>query len=255
MDHRLKFFHDGISTYTRRKYARLALDKYIAAQKAMDQLTNRIVNNKSALVLIGAANMSPSSPIKKYQRCPGTRKLATSLKKKRNCDIVFVDEYKTSQKCGRCFQQFPDGTRADRMKCCKRCVPLAEAEPASTITSLINKRKLVALRRKKEEEQAQQQQGAYPQHISAVMVSKKTQLVKKTKLLPVTEEEYVGSTIWHRDISAAKLILYKGILLNSIKFRKRMNYIYFFIFHFAIGICSILGKELNPAFKRSIDTQ
>lgn len=149
MDHRLKFFHDGITTYTRRKYTRLALDKYIAAQKAMDQLTNRIVNNKSALVLIGAANMSPSSPIKKHQRCPGTRKLAISVKKKRNCDIVFVDEYKTSQKCGRCFQQFPDGTRANRMKCCKRCTPLDEAEPASTITSHINKRKLAALRRKK----------------------------------------------------------------------------------------------------------
>lgn len=183
----------------------------------MDQLTNRIVNNKSALVLIGAANMSPSSPIKKHQRCPGTRKLAISVKKKRNCDIVFVDEYKTSQKCGRCFQQFPDGTRANRMKCCKRCTPLDEAEPASTITSHINKRKLAALRRKKKEEQGQQQQqGAYPDHISAVMVSTKTQFVKKTNLLPVTEEEN-GSTIWHRDISAAKLILYKGILLNCIK--------------------------------------
>lgn len=48
------------------------------------------------------------------------------------------------------------------------------------------------------------------------MVSTKTQFVKKTNLLPVTEEEN-GSTIWHRDISAAKLILYKGILLNCIK--------------------------------------
>lgn len=198
----------------------------------MDNITSKITKNKPALVLIGAANMSPSSPIKKYKRCPGTRKLATSLKKNGKCDVAYVDEYYTSQKCGRCFQQFTEGTRADRTKICLKCSPLDEAEPASVITSCTNKRKLAALRRQKQEEQEQQHQIQHQQTFSTATVSKRMQYIKKTQLLPATEEENVGITIWHRDISAAKLIRYKGNRMNCFF----VNYIYTLILLLYISV-------------------
>lgn len=209
IQHRLRFFNDGVQTYTRRKYARLALDKYIWSTKAMDTLTSKIVQNKSAMVLIGAANMNPNSPIKKYKRCPGMRRLVASMKKRGNCTCVFVDEYNTSQKCARCFEQFPEGTRAHRMKMCRRCDPIDEALPANVVSSYVSKRKL---RRRKQEQQVLQN---HQQH--AVMVQKKTRFIKNTELLPAAEgDAAVGQTIWHRDITAAKLILYKGKQVNCI---------------------------------------
>lgn len=53
IEHSLKFFHEGVTTYTQRIYTRLtmSLDAYNLPQKAMDKITGEIVNNKSALVL------------------------------------------------------------------------------------------------------------------------------------------------------------------------------------------------------------
>lgn len=205
--HSLQFFHEGVATYTQRKYARLSLDAYILSQKAMDKITGEIVNNKSALVFIGSANMSPNSPIKKYQKCPGTRKLAISLKKRGNCDMVYVDEFKTSQVCGKCFAPFPVETRTHRMKVCQDCKPSPLAMPAKKISTYISRRELKAEKKKLKE---QQQQDNQPMPI---IVSKKKQFIPKDISIIAVDSSVAPrslKTIWHRDISAAKAIMHKG---------------------------------------------
>lgn len=168
----------------------------------MDKLCSKLIEDQSAIVFIGAASINNSSPIKKHKRCPGTRRLMTALTKKPGVNCVFVDEYFTSQKCGRCFEPFPEGTRLHRFKICRPCVPLEEALPADRIWSDVGKKKL---RRQKQENHQQQ---------ASPMVRKKTRYIKNTDLLPAGENR--TQTIWHRDITAAKLILYKGSEMNCI---------------------------------------
>lgn len=71
----------------------------------MDSIVTQLTEAKQngrVLVCIGSSVFNPSAPIKKYRRCPGRRKIIKLLKKIRDCDIVFVDEYNTSQVCGKC---------------------------------------------------------------------------------------------------------------------------------------------------------
>lgn len=78
------------------------MDKYV------NYITGREegVEEKKALVFIGATQFSPSSPIKGYVRCPGLKRVVTFFKKKRNCVVIMVNEYNTSQVCGKCFRKF-----------------------------------------------------------------------------------------------------------------------------------------------------
>lgn len=118
VQHRLKMFEDGLATYANQKYARLSLDKYIESNRAIDRIAARLTNKQKSIIYIGAAEISPNSPIgiRKNVRCPGTRKLVKSFKKLGNCFIRFVDEYFTSQTCAKCFYRFPRNTRNDRFK-------------------------------------------------------------------------------------------------------------------------------------------
>lgn len=107
IEHRLKWFNDGIAVYTSKKYARLNLDKHIKTQRTIDKAVNRLVGNKPSLVCLGDAEYKPDSRIRhKHIRCPGTRKIQVFLRKKRNCDILMVDEYNTLQVCGLCDKKF-----------------------------------------------------------------------------------------------------------------------------------------------------
>lgn len=106
-----------------RKYTRTAFDQYKRAQSVMDRIINEIVtvpenSPKQCLFAVGGTDFPSNSPIKKYRRCPGLRKLVSAIKKRRNCDVVFVDEYNTSQTCTRCFRIFK--TTENEMKQHKR---------------------------------------------------------------------------------------------------------------------------------------
>lgn len=118
VQHRLRMFEAGFVAYANQKYARFALDKYIESNSAIDKIAARLTNKQKSIVYIGAAEISPNSPIRirKHVRCPGTRKLVKSFKKLGNCYIRFVDEYFTSQTCAKCFNRFDPNTRRNRFK-------------------------------------------------------------------------------------------------------------------------------------------
>lgn len=138
IEHRLTTFNEAIATYTTKKYSRLQLDKHIWTQKSMDKITNMLTscsNGEPILLCIGGAEFNASSPIKKYRRCPGVRKLVVYLKKKSNCDIVFVDEYNTSQSCGTCHEKYAKNSEDEakykrwsrlgyRYRTCMNCEPM-----------------------------------------------------------------------------------------------------------------------------------
>lgn len=221
--HRLRMSTNGIETYTQRKYARLQLDKHIEWHRAIDRIAAKLVNHKSALIFVGAGGNDANSPIriKKYVKCPGTRKLVHFLKRRRNCVIRMVDEWMTSQHCGKCFTRFPQWTRPKRFKKCDNCVPDDRLEPAESIVTNVSKRVLQFERAIMRVWRKMAREG---NEIAATLVGRnQKRLVSAKQRLRATwqpnamdaaSEEAAHPTVWHRDISAAKLILYKGEYLN-----------------------------------------
>lgn len=128
------------------RYARLNFDKYIKTQRTMDKYVNRITLQKKALVFIGSTQFSPSSPIKGYVRCPGLKRLVRCFKKKRNCVVILVDEYRTSQVCGKCFKAFDKKMqprkRRSRQRICFGCYPGNEMETATHVFVKKNNRRV-----------------------------------------------------------------------------------------------------------------
>lgn len=123
----------------------------------------------------------------------------------------FVDEYYTSQTCAKCFGRFDRNTRKDRFKVCRNCKPKDDWDflPFEIIVESGHR----ALRRLKREARAIGQ-GLIPQNPGRLM-SKVQRYFKNWQLIEdedgtlfVQCEE--TTTVWHRDIVAAKCILYKG---------------------------------------------
>jgi hypothetical protein len=241
IEHRLRMMENGIETYTVKQYARLGLDKHIEWYRAIDKIVGKLVSNQSAIVYIGAGGSTPAnSPIKikKHVRCPGTRKLIAAFKKRSNCVIRLVDEYMTSQHCARCFKRFPLATRGDRYKVCVGCVPNPIVQLPKLIVTHVSKRLLQMRRAIERVWRAMRETGdvliemgdELMDDIAAVMaifqddpntgrlVSKKQRFFKTWPPMPVNVEiegnadgQPLLTTVWHRDIAAAKLILYKGM--------------------------------------------
>lgn len=231
IEHRLAMARNGIATYTQRSVARLRLDKHIEWHRAIDKIAGKMVCHKPALIFIGAGQWAANSiiSIKKFVRCPGTRKLIQAFKKRHNCIIRMVDEYKTSQLCGRCFAQFPRWTKSKRYKLCSNCHPNEALGLPQTIVTNVSKR---ILNMKRLIIRTWQEMADYGDNIAAILCQRNAnRLVSKRQRLSKTwhpnaaanaaEEEdaeqspQVLKTVWHRDISAAKLILYKGIRIIS----------------------------------------
>lgn len=164
----------------------------------MDKNVNGIVGQDKALVFIGSTQFSPNSPIRGYVRCPGLKRFVTYFKKKRNCVIILVDEYNTSQVCGKCFKAFDKRlhkNRPGRQRICFNCNPGVEMTTANVVLTKKNIRKV------KTERKANVQSNDH--------VSKWTRVVPKNQL-----DQDVSmnnkNTLWDRDVSAARVILYKG---------------------------------------------
>lgn len=214
--HRMRMWQTGINTFATRQYGRLLLDKYIQSNRECDELAVGITQNQPSLIMLGAAELNPSRPIgiKRNKRCPGVRKLVTSIKKLGHSAVIFVDEYFTSQTCANCFSRFDRNTRQHRFKVCKKCKPtnqVLESEwlPMKIVTQL-GKRALKAKR--------QFWRNLYPNHgIQLINQRPAERLVSKVVTYrknwqpTVLNGELKGKTIvWHRDIVAARCILYKG---------------------------------------------
>lgn len=228
IEHRIRMSRNGIDTYTQRCYARLQLDKHIESNRAIDRIAGKLVAKKSALIHMGAAEpCHPNSPIKikKHVRCPGTRKLLNAFKKRGNVVVRFVDEYMTSQLCGRCFNRFPQWTRSKRYKKCDTCIPDQRVGLAELIVTNVSKR---AYQMQQAIMQVWQQMAENGDRIAATLTQLKTRRLvsKKQRFWKTwqpngaanagpeedadTQPQEAIKTVWHRDISAAKLILYRG---------------------------------------------
>lgn len=225
IQHRIRMSMDGIDVYTQRNVARLRLDKHIEWHRAIDKIAAKLVCHKAALIYIGAGQIAANSiiSIKKHVRCPGTRKLINAFKKRGNCVIRMVDEWMTSQLCGRCFNRFPRWTKPKRFKKCDNCIPDEHLGLPEMIVTNVSKRALQMYRATIRVWQEMAEQGdaiaaILTQRDTGRLVSKKQRFLKTW--LPnavnagtedAAQAQKVLKTVWHRDISAAKLILYKGI--------------------------------------------
>lgn len=220
--HRLKMAHYGIQTYTQRSVARLRLDKHIRWHRGIDKIAGKLVNKRPALIHMGAQGaVAPSSPIsiKKFMRCPGTRKLLDAFRRRGNCIVRMVDEYMTSQHCAKCFRQFPRWTRPKRYKLCNNCNPNPAVGLPELIITNVSKR-LLQLRRAIERNWREMADAGnavaalLTQRKVGRLVSKNQRFLKTWQPVMLAEAEENGvawhKTVWHRDICAAKLMLYKG---------------------------------------------
>lgn len=226
IEHRLNMMNAGIETYTVRSYARLQLDKHIEWHRTISKLVAKLVNHKAAIVFIGAGGSTPANSIiriKKYTRCPGTRKLIAAFKQRTDCVIQMVDEWMTSQHCARCFKQFDRRTKSHRFKKCVNCVPNAIVQLPRVIVTNVSKR---IMQMKKAIISVWRDMSEFGDAIATALIQRRNteRLVSKKQCFwkiwqpaagNVDEEEPAReqtplTTVWHRDIAAAKLILYKG---------------------------------------------
>lgn len=187
IEHRFRMAVNGIPAYTKKYYARLRFGKYIDVNRILDEMAMKIVpNGRRALIYLGAADIAPDSPISipKFVRAPGARRLMNSVRKRPGCArILKVDEYMTSQTCAKCFARFDRRTRSHHFKVCRNCVYSPE-----------------------------------------MLLTTSYQTQSRRALAPIIHEidpewqlTLARTTVWHRDIVAAKCILYKGmycIVLN-----------------------------------------
>lgn len=141
--HRLKMMKKGMDVYATPKYTRLRFEKYIRTVRASDEKAGELVNYKPSIIFFGAAETPPNSPIriKKHMRCPGSRKLYASFKKRGNCVIVFVNECFTSQTCAKCIGRFDPRTKSHRFKVCQNCRPRFEAMLPSMVVTKKGRRR------------------------------------------------------------------------------------------------------------------
>ena len=204
----------GIATFGTRKYARLLLDKYIESNRESDETAKLITENRPSLIMLGGAELHPSRPIgiKRRKRCPGTRKLVVSIKKLHHSRVIFVDEYFTSQTCPNCFGRFAQNTRKNRIKICKKCKPtnphIGEAQLPNKIVTQLGKKALEVARFLWRMDIDKYPSVRMVEH-GARRVSKVVTYRKNWQ--PAPNGQLKGKTVvWHRDIAAARCILYKG---------------------------------------------
>lgn len=193
----LRFWTEGINVYTQSTYSKMAFDKYVHTQRVNDKILKKLTNKESSILFIGGAEFSPNSPIKGHVRCPGVRKIIKNARKFPNVDYVFVDEYMTSQHCGKCNYRFDQDTRKDRFKQCPSCIPVPQLSPVPDLITTPTPRIFLQriMRRKRLDP------GYDSYNDKSTTWSKNTD--DNTSLTPTP-------TIWHRDICAARLIGHKG---------------------------------------------
>lgn len=281
ISHRLKILEAGIDCYTTDKYTRLKFEKYTESNRVCDSIAGMLTGHQPTLIHLGAAQMPSNSPIgiKKGLRCPGNRKMLRSYKKCRGCFVNMVDEYYSSQTCGKCYSRFDRRTKPNRYKICLDCKPYPNEmiiPLPSIIVGLQSKRmrSLMNFLTENEAEQSDEHQldgEANPHPIQPnttrllpkVVIYKKNWLVNSNGVLEYGNAELPNDdaamecearqhkTIWHRDIVAARCIMIKG--MPYIAYKAIVLHFYrffsFFLFNFS-GHCDLFGIELPQTLQR-----
>lgn len=162
--------------------------------------------------------MPANSPIKikKHVRAPGPRAMLKSFKKMEGNTIRMTNERRSSRLCGRCYEPFPLRTLGHRFKVCDFCLPDNDEWPITLqlppkIVTLKSKRVL------KSERRALRNASFENPHEAVGFASKVVCYQKNWQQNAANENENDANndapalkTIWHRDIPAAKLIMYRG---------------------------------------------
>lgn len=203
--HRVKMMKHGICAYSTAKYTRLALDQHIKSSSVVDKWVQKVTDKKPMVFFFGAdGEIPPDSPIsiKKHVRCPGVRKSLRAIEKRRDCAVVPVDEWGTSQTDARCMNRFQNQNKAARFKRC-RCVPDPRNLLPSKIVSKLGKADLSAYR------QLQRKANREAQVENESLLSKVKCYYKNWQL------NVECSVTWHRDVVAAKNILLKGKAITN----------------------------------------
>lgn len=232
--HRLCMLERGMEAYARRRYARLSFDKHCESQREQDLLAGQITKNEPSLVMIGGAQISPSSPIgiKKNKRTPGTRKIQVSIKKLGHSEVILVNEEYTSQVCANCFKKFPKHIYKHRFKACKGCTrdSLLSLPPLIVTKKCRRRKQLDSAVKRLVARGIINQQNQSDEFQPGRLESSKMYFEKNWPLNPADEaqmgDEAVAVTdqpeqqqqpaprafciVWHRDIVAARCIMYKG---------------------------------------------
>lgn len=179
---------------------------------------------------MGAAKIAANSiiKIKKHVRAPGNRSMLKSFKKMQGNTIRMTNEDRSSRLCGRCYTPFPLSTLSHRFKVCEWCLPDQDEWPDGLklppkIVTMKSKRVLKAERRAVRNAEIENPNEAVG-FVSKVIVYRKNWQQNAANQGNVNNAEHgdeddgeiedggepILKTIWHRDISAAKLIMYKG---------------------------------------------
>lgn len=118
--HRLKWFVKKQNVYSQRKVARLKLKKFICVEAAAHAVSKSLVQNRKALVFVGASKISSNSPMRGYIRSP-QRALLKALRT--HADVVEVNEYRTTQLCSQtnCHQFVKTSRSPKRYQFCQKC--------------------------------------------------------------------------------------------------------------------------------------
>lgn len=169
---------------------------------------------------MGAAQVAANSPIKikKHVRAPGNRKMLKSFKKMEGNTIRITNEFRSSRMCGRCFEPFPLSTLSHRFKVCDWCWPDQNQWPDGLelppkIVTMKSKRVLKSERRAMRNAMIEDPTHADGFVPKVVCYRKNWQQIAANQVNHNdAEREDVPplKAIWHRDISAAKLIMYRG---------------------------------------------
>lgn len=177
---------------------------------------------------MGRAQIAANSPIKikKHVRAPGNRKMLKSFKKMEGNTIRMVNEDRSSRLCGRCIDPFPLSTLSHRFKVCEWCLPDQNEWPNGLklprkILTMKSRRVLKSERRAMRNAMVEDPNHAVGFVSKVICYRKNWQQIAANQVINNDAEcedgnddanEPVLKTIWQRDISAAKLIMYRGEL-------------------------------------------
>lgn len=178
-------------------------------------------------------------------KCPGTRKMLKSFMKLPKGSILIrnVNEFRTSRLCARCFTPFPLATLSHRFKVCEFCLPDQDDWPLrlklpSKIVTKKSKRMYQTERKEMREAMIANPDVQGVGFVSTMKCYRKNWrqnwqqngLDNNPAVLPgaIIDNDYdftadyvpedffdvpidpILKTVWQRDITAAKLIMYRG---------------------------------------------
>lgn len=201
-EHIIKHFNEALTAYCQYEYALQDLLHYIEIQRAMNRLANELIDGKKTVFFVGDCFIAANCPAKGYRRIR-TRMLFKILERKKNCLVVYVDEFRTTMLCSFCFRVLEKPKvhgvvdMRQRYYVCRGCVARPEAEPAKIrIKSIKNRRKL--------REQRQNRPLTEGSRKASKLATYTVNDTEANRSKPRT-------VIVNRDVNAGRNIRYKGL--------------------------------------------